>query len=70
MKINVGNTDKLIRLILALAGLLLYFFKVVSGTPGIVILVIALVLVITSLVRFCPLYTLFGINTCKKSEQK
>ena len=70
MKANVGNTDKLIRLVLALIGLLLVIFKVVSGTLGIIVLVIAAILVITALVNFCPLYALLGIKTCKKTEGK
>lgn len=70
MKANVGNTDKLIRLVLALIGLLLVIFKVVSGTLGIIVLVLAAILVITALVNFCPLYTLLGIKTSKKTEGK
>lgn len=66
MKKNVGNTDKLIRLVIALAIALLYFFNVISGTAAIVLGIIAVVMVITSLINFCPLYTLFKINTCKK----
>ncbi len=70
MKTNVGKTDKLIRLLLALVGIVLYIFNVVSGTLGIVVLVIAAVLILTALVNFCPLYTVFGLSTCKKEESK
>jgi hypothetical protein len=70
MKTNVGKTDKLIRLILALAGLLLYIFNVIHGTLGYIVLVLAAILIITSLINFCPLYTLFGLNSAKKAEGK
>lgn len=65
MKKNMGNIDKSVRLLVAAVLTALYFLGVVDGTLGIVALVIAGVFVLTSVIRFCPLYTLFGINTCK-----
>ena len=64
MKSNVGNTDKVIRLILALViGAVGFYFKSWWGLVGIVPLV-------TGLISFCPLYTIFGLNTCStKSVQ-
>jgi len=60
---NVGLTDKIVRLALAvlLAGLNL--FGQVSGLLGIVLWVFAAVLVLTSVVSFCPLYLPFKIST-------
>ncbi len=66
MKTNMGNMDRMIRTIIAIVIGILFFTKVISGTLGIVLLVFAVVFLLTSLVSFCPLYTLFGINTCKK----
>lgn len=66
MKKNMGGADKLIRVIIALVIALLYFNEIITGTLGVILLVFAGVFVLTSLVSFCPLYTLFGINTCKK----
>ncbi|MDI9862826.1 DUF2892 domain-containing protein [Flectobacillus sp. DC10W] len=66
MKKNMGNTDKLIRIIIAIIFAALYFTGTLTGTIGIIAMVIAGVFVLTSLVSFCPLYTLFGISTCKK----
>ncbi|HMO62039.1 MAG TPA: DUF2892 domain-containing protein [Ferruginibacter sp.] len=65
MKKNMGAADRMLRLLVAaiLAGL--YFTSTITGTLGMVLLVIAAVFVLTSLVSFCPLYTLLGINTCK-----
>ena len=70
MKKNMGSYDKLIRLIVAIAFIVLYYKEVLTGTLGIIALVLALVLTVTSLIGFCPLYTLFGINTCKKEEKE
>ena len=64
MKKNMGNTDRIIRLVLAGVLALLWFQNIITGTLGIAALVVAAVFVLTSLVSFCPLYTLFGINSC------
>jgi hypothetical protein len=68
MKNNVGNTDKIVRLAIALVFGGLYFGEIVSGTLGIVLLVIAALLVITALSGFCGLYALFGMSTCERKE--
>lgn len=64
MKKNMGSTDRIIRIILALVFAALYFTNVVSGTGGIILLVLAAVFAFTSVVSFCPLYTLVGFSTC------
>ncbi len=58
------NADSIVRLLLAVVMVVLYFTNTVTGTFGIVLLVLAGVFVLTSLVSFCPLYTLIGLNTC------
>lgn len=65
MKKNMGSTDKIIRFILAAIFVILYYTGTVSGTLGIVLLVLAGVFVLTSLISFCPLYAPFGLSTCK-----
>lgn len=64
MKKNMGTADRIIRLILAAVFALLYFTGTVTGTFGIVLLVFAAVFALTSVVSFCPLYPLVGLNTC------
>ncbi|MCC5925613.1 MAG: DUF2892 domain-containing protein [Bacteroidetes bacterium] len=66
---NVGTTDKIIRIALALVLVVLNLTGVLAGTIGVVALVAAGVLVGTSLFSFCGLYTLIGVNTCS-IEQK
>lgn len=68
MKKNMGSADKIIRLIIAAIIAILYLTNVISGTIGIVLLVLAGVFVLTSLISFCPLYTLIGLNTCGKKQ--
>lgn len=66
MKANMGSTDRIIRIVLALIFIALYATGTVSGTLGIVLLVLAAVFILTSLIKFCPLYPLVGLNTCEK----
>ncbi len=64
MKKNMGTADRVIRVILAAIFAFLYFNGTVTGTVGIVLVVLGAVFALTSLVSFCPLYTIFGIRTC------
>lgn len=64
MKKNMGTADRVIRLIIALVFAGLYFGGIVTGTLGLVLLILGGVFVATSLISFCPLYTIVGINTC------
>ena len=61
---NMGTADRLIRIVLAAVVAALYLTNVVTGTLGIVLLALAGVFVLTSLISFCPLYSLVGLNTC------
>lgn len=62
---NMSQTDSIIRLTMALVIAVLYYTNVISGTLAIVLGAVALIMIITSLLKFCPLYSLFGITTCK-----
>lgn len=65
MKKNMGGTDRIIRFILAAVFVALGYFKVVEAPISTVLYVLAAVFVLTSFINFCPLYTIFGLNTCK-----
>lgn len=58
MKPNVGNTDKIVRITLAIviAALGVYF----KNWWGLV----AIVPLVTGFISFCPVYKIFGVNTC------
>ena len=70
MKKNMGMTDKVIRIIIAAVIAVLFFLKIIPGTLGIILLVLAGVFLLTSFISFCPLYAPFGINTCSIKEKK
>jgi hypothetical protein len=64
MKKNMGTVDRVLRAVLALVMVGLYFGNIVTGTLGIVLMAAAGIFLLTSLISFCPLYTLIGFNTC------
>ena len=68
MKKNLGSTDRIVRIILAVILAALYFTNVVSGTLGTILLILAIILLLTSLISFCPLYFPLGISTLKKKK--
>ena len=70
MKKNVGNLDKVVRIILAAVIAVLYFNNVISGTSGLVLMVLAAIFLLTSLIGFCPQYAIFGLNTCPVKKVK
>ncbi len=63
MNANVGKIDKMVRLVLALVLFSLFF--VLQGDAKWLGL-LGLVPLATGLASWCPLYTLFGMNTCKR----
>jgi hypothetical protein len=65
MKANVGGIDRVLRIIFGLVLLALGIFVFKSGALMIVFVIIGAILLLTGLFRFCGLYPLLGINTCK-----
>lgn len=62
----MGTTDRMIRLVIAAVLLMSSLMGGLNPTWNIVALVLAIIMTLTSLVSFCPLYLPFGINTCRK----
>ena len=65
----MGGVDKIVRLLVALVMIIAYYREIVSGIFGIVLLVLTAIFVITSLTGVCPIYSLFGINSCPPKKQ-
>lgn len=66
MKKNMGNIDRIVRVLIAVVIAGLYFAGVISGTVAIIGLALAAIFILTSLVSFCPLYLPFGLSTFRK----
>lgn len=67
---NVGKTDRIVRIILALILAILYFTKTVEGSWAEGTAILAVVLAMTSLRQCCPLYALLGFGTCGIKTEK
>jgi hypothetical protein len=66
MKKNMGTIDIIVRLVIAAIVAVLYFTNVLSGISGIILLIIAGVLTLTSIFSICPLYLALGLSTRSK----
>jgi hypothetical protein len=66
---NVGTVDRLLR---AALGLVLLWLALFSGIPAVsagwvqvLLSVVGAVMLVVAAVRICPVYTIFGIRTCR-----
>jgi len=60
---NIGNLDKFIRISLAIIFIALYAFDFITGLLGYILLGLAVILLFTSIINFCPIYTFLGWNS-------
>lgn len=67
MKCNVGGAERVARILIGLA-LITFAYLSLAGTGAVVAYVVGAILLVTGLVRFCPITTMLGINTCKESR--
>ncbi len=63
---NIGKTDKIVRVLIAVLFTVLFLNQVVTGIFGVVLVILAGVFLLTSVVGTCPLYLPFKINTNHK----
>ena len=66
MRSNISKLDRTVRIIIAAIVAVLWFTGTVQGTLGVVLLAVGVVLLLTSIINFCPLYWSIGISTKKK----
>jgi hypothetical protein len=63
---NMGTIDRIVRFIFAAAVAVLYFAGTISGTLAVILGVLAVILLATSVIGFCPLYFPFKLSTIRK----
>jgi hypothetical protein len=68
MKKNMNSSDRIIRLLVAVGIIVLYFTNIIAGILSVVLLSLAALLMLTVFIGVCPLYSLFGISTLKKDK--
>lgn len=67
---NMGTTDRVIRVLVAIVIAVLYFTDRISGTLAIILGVFGAAFLLSGLVGVCPAYWLFGISTCGKQPSR
>jgi len=65
MRTNESGLDRIIRLVVAVAATIAAFAVGAGSVGGIVLLAVAVIMLVTAAVGFCPLYRLFGLSTCR-----
>ncbi len=63
MKSNLSSADRIIRLLIGAITIILYLTGTTSGTLGLVLVAVGVILALTSFINWCPLYALFGISS-------
>lgn len=66
MNFNVGALDRGLRIVIAAVLVILYLNGIVAGKWGMGLLVVAGILFLTAIFRFCPIYRIFGLNSCPR----
>jgi hypothetical protein len=64
---NMGTADRIIRILVVIVIAILFFTKQITGTLGIILVILAIIFLLTSLAGFCPLYVPFKFSTKKKT---
>jgi len=70
MKQNVGLTDRIIRIMIAIILGSIYYMDFVSGVAATIVLILAVIALVTGIVGYCLLYALVDINTAKHEDQE
>ena len=65
----MGTFDRTVRILIFVAIAILFITKNIEGTFSYILLAFAVIFMITSLWGFCPLYKIFGVNTCKNKSE-
>jgi hypothetical protein len=68
MSHNVGGADRAVRIVVGVALLVLGFLHIVTGPLAIAAYIVGAVAIVTGLFRFCPAWSIFGINTCSTGQ--
>lgn len=69
MLANVGNVDRILRIVVGIVLVLLPSVTSFGATSALLTwgsIVVGAILVLTAAFKFCPLYRILGMNTCSK----
>ena len=69
MKKNISSADRIIRVIIVAIVVILYLTHIITGALGIVLMAAAAILLLTTIINFCPLYYMLGITSKQKQKK-
>ncbi len=68
MSANVGTIDRVIRFFIGITALILVFVGPFAnagwGWESVALVIVGAIMILTSAIKFCPLYRIFGLRTC------
>lgn len=67
---NLGNADLMVRIVLAIGVLIMFFAGIISGPIALGLLILCVILLITVLFRFCPVYAMIGFSTFASDQNR
>ena len=70
MKSNVGTLDRIIRILVGVVLAILYFAHIISGTLAIILIILAGIFIVTSFIKFCPIYFALGLSSKKEEKNE
>jgi len=70
MKKNIGTVDRVIRILVAVAVVALFFANIISGTMALILLALSVIFVVTSIISICPIYSFMRLSTLKENKVK
>lgn len=65
---NIGSLDRSIRIVLALASIAIYTIKIVHHNYNWLLLAIAIVLLVSAITKYCPIYSIWEFSSTEKEE--
>ena len=68
MKSNMALADRVFRILFSVVVAILYFTGALTGTLGIILLIVGGILLATSFLNFCPIYASLGLNFSSKKN--
>ncbi len=67
MNKNMGTADRVIRTVIAVAIVVLFFVGHISGPAAIILGIVAAILLVTGLTGVCPAYMIFHFSTKREA---
>ncbi|MFA9199248.1 MAG: DUF2892 domain-containing protein [Aquirufa sp.] len=68
MKQNVGKMDRIFRLAIAVSLAILAYAKIIPANLALTVYIVAVIIALTGVFRFCLLYKPFGLSTCREKS--